>query len=219
MKSTKDRFLGPSYLRPEELTKLLACEAVPLKCREAYALSVYLCLRSLELVALKWADVALEDGGGAGGAASIRVRGGVRSRRIVPISPKVLPLLHAMHAGRPSEDESVMGAGSSGERSSWTPRLRKHLVFSHARKSLCAGTDDETPVAFHWLRRTGAHLLTESGAPHDAIARLLGVKAFRLEQRTAPIRTDLSWWDAFPPIPECLVRASRTARSNGLAYA
>lgn len=93
------------WLYPDEFSRLMACDAVPLEAKRLYAIAVYLFARGGELKALRWEDVDTDRG-----IVTIRIsfdresgeakqtKTGNKGIRKFAIEPTLLPLLRAMRA-------------------------------------------------------------------------------------------------------------------------
>lgn len=181
------------WLYPSELSKLLACDSVPLEWRELYCVAAYIFARPAELAELRWRDCDLATGHvhisraidwQSEEAKEPKTRNGVRT---VPIPATLLPLLERMRVGA-SDDALVVPAMLKAGKRDAASILRKHLALAGVNHPRLF-RDDETfmPVGFRSFRDSGITWLAIEGvalakmqrrAGHDHISTTLGyVKA------------------------------------------
>jgi integrase len=155
------------WLYPSEVTKLLACQDVPIRWRRLYALSVYLYTRPEELAALECEDVNLEHGYVFIHRA-VDLRTGeikptkTKRTRKVPIKPALVPLLSqfvAAYRTGPiirSEAENREIEHGLPPVEDLAATLRAHLLRAGVpRTDLHAKTTTTKRMTFYDLRATG----------------------------------------------------------------
>jgi integrase len=156
------------FLRPDEIVKLLGCEAVPIDRRHAYAVAIYTALRQGELRALRVGDVDLD-------AMQITVvrqlKNGVEKNRtkterarIVHVEPNLVPLLRVLMNDRKPTDRLL----SVGAHNRCASHLRDDLVLADCkREALHVPKSDpmRAHMKFHNLRDTClTHMAVRRGA-------------------------------------------------------
>lgn len=165
------------YLYPSEFLLLWACEKVPLRFREMYAILVYTYMRVGELEALELTDVDLEHHTISITKAVDRKTGKVKSTksgdtRTIPIEPHLLPLLRR-----------VMARGKQGKRGAfWLPpaedrasMLRLHLQMAGVKRpALFVSNKWSKHITAHDLRATGITWAAVRGDEHLKIMQRAG---------------------------------------------
>jgi integrase len=159
------------FLRPDEVMKLLACEAVPLERRHVYALAIYTAMRQGELRALQVRDVDLESmqitvvRQVKNGKEKDRTKTG--RARIVQIEPHLVPLLEMLIAGKQPTDR-VLWVGAHNRCASY---LREDLLTAGCTRG-ALHVDKKDPMRarmkFHNLRDTClTHMAVRRDPPQD----------------------------------------------------
>jgi integrase len=212
------------YLYPAEFAKLMACDAVPVDWRRAFAVTTYLFLRAGEANALTWDEVDLDH-------ATVHVHRSVNRRtgdlsstkseaaRRVPIDAALMPLLRAMHTE----------AGGSGRvlATKVTDRklsrqLRRCLRLSGVTRADLFDDDEAArttrkAITFHDLRATG---ITWSAVREDApltIMQRAGHRSFSTTQGYIREAENLraGFGEPFPPLPAAVIGAVPEAVYTG----
>jgi len=205
------------WLYPAEVAALLACEDVPTRWREIYALSIYLYLRPGELAALEWNDVDLEHGivhvHQALDLSAGRLKGtktGVT--RKVPIHPSLKPLLERMRRDKgrvlESEHPNRKAEGGLPPVEDLAASLRDHLTRAGVKR---AELHEDRPttkrITFYDLRSTGITWEVLAGTEPLRVQQRAGHKDFSTTQgyiRTAE-ELGASVGDPFPPLPPAIL--------------
>ncbi len=210
------------HLYPSELLTLVACEAVPLVRRQAYAIGVYLYLRPAELEALAWDDLDLARGqvtirrsiereSGKGKAPKAGV-----ARHPQDVEPALLPLLRAMH----HDGAAGPVVGRLGDERELAEQLRRDLLTAGVPRHELHFASNEPPrewMRMHDLRTTGVTWMAVRGgdpmtimarAGHHDIETTLGYVS-----QAALVRG--GYGDAFPTLPEVLIQSSLESSSRG----
>lgn len=204
------------FLYPNELLRVLGCDAIDVRVRQVYAVGVYLYPRAGELEALHCEDVDLlhhtvhihrarhESG-------EIRETKGNRPRRVA-IHRELVPVLARL----------VALAGGRGlvwpEWPLWTDaacELRRHLTRAGVdRQELHDGAVTTKPMTFHDLRATGITWEAVAGTDALRIQQRAGHSSLSTTQvylRLAEAVGIEGFGAPFPPVPESLWRAPRPA--------
>lgn len=159
------------FLRPDEITKLLSCDAVPLERRHVYAVALYTAMRQGELRALRVCDVDFD-------AMQITVarqmKNGVEKERtktgrarLVQIETNLVSLLRTLMMGKEAEDRllHVMAHNRCAS------HLREDLVAAGCtREALHVPKSDPMRIhmKFHNLRDTClTHMAVRRDSPQD----------------------------------------------------
>ena len=201
-----------TFIYPAEATTLLACNRVPRRWREVYALAGYTYLRPGELLALRWTDIDLAHG-------LIRVarawdylrceekppktRAGSRN---VPIPPALRPLLERMEG---SPDARVVPLLGQATRGSVPDIFRAHLRLAGVvRPALHTSTMTSARVTFRSWRDSGITWLALAGVEVARIARRAGHEDIRMTMRYVKQVEDLvgDLGEPFAPLPRQLAR-------------
>jgi integrase len=197
------------WLRPAEVSALLASDKVPLRWRQMYAILAYAYLRPSELKALDWSDVDLLAGtlhvtkAWDHERARIKAPKSEAGVRYVPIEPTLLPLLKALH-------EAAGGKGAvfvMPPIEAWAVTFRKHLERAGIdRAELFQDTATQKRIRMYDLRASGLtwRALRQDYAP--AIHEAAGHEDFdtTLEYvRTAQLFVGRVG-EPFPPLPDSL---------------
>jgi integrase len=168
------------WLYPHEWSRLATCEAVPIECRQVYAIALYSGLRPGELRALTWADIDHD-------ARTISISKSfdketkktkppktARGQRQVLIHEHLAPLLEAMAKGEESF-ALVVPELLAGNEHRFAQRFRGHLRMAGVtRARLLADNDTEEPIDFRSLRDSYATWLALDGTPDKVIQRRMG---------------------------------------------
>jgi len=207
------------YLYPDELLQLVACEAIPLEERRAYAVTVYLYPRAGEVEALFWEDLDLEHGSALVHRAvdpdSGEIRGtkGKATRRL-EIEPQLLPLLRAMRDERP---DAVMLFDPWPLHRYRAGQLRKNLKAAGVKRAeLFAGDATRKQLTFHDLRATGTTWAAIRGDEPLKIMHRAGHKDLATTMGYVREAENLraGFGQVFPPLPACLVSPSAAQRTS-----
>jgi integrase len=213
-----------TFVYPTEFTKLLACEAVPLRWHQAYAVAAYTYLRPEELEALTWNDIDFV-GGTVNVSKAVDARTGepkplpktANAVRSVPIEATLMPLLKAMHGARAKDDEPILPIlGEVGD------KFRAKLFRDHLRAAdvtrprLFADTLTLRPVDFRSLRDTGITWLALSGLSLHAMQRRVGHEDIKQTNGYVKMAEDLSGsiGASFPPISSAILDSSKLRLSD-----
>lgn len=147
------------WLYPDEITKLLACEKVPLRWRRLYALLTYLYIRPSELRVLEWSDVNLAIGtvhvtkawdSQRNVVKPPKTRAGVRH---VPIELALRPLLDVLKAETGGKGRVVPSMPPDED---WAATFRVHLARAEiTRPELFMDSATHKQVRLYDLRATG----------------------------------------------------------------
>ncbi len=179
------------WIYPDEFTCLLACEEVPLRWRELYALQAYLFLRPGELAALDWDAVHLEHGY-VGVHQSLDLETGevktpkTKAGRKVPIPLALRPLLDRLRERHGGEGRVVQTDDARREAAHGFPptdslaaTLRKHLKRAGVdRHDLHERTPTTKPVTFYDLRACGITWMALDGVEPLRMMQRAGHSAF-----------------------------------------
>jgi integrase len=217
----KDDSKNRTFFYPVEVTKLLACDAVPLHFRQLYAIALYTYFRPGEIASLTWASVAFETQSisvsdtrdwttGKNKAPKTR-----KGRRTIRIKEHLLPLLQAMK-GLPAEQ--VWPAFEQWDADMGGVTVRSHLVLAGVtRAALHEGTRESVRADLRTFRTTGV-----------TFEAMLGTDAKTIERRTghaSGVSTDVYIRAAedvglgeigvpFGPLPEALISATLLATKS-----
>lgn len=202
------------YLYPSEFTSLVSCEAVPLRWRQIYSLSVYLATRAGELEVLRWDDVDLEHrvvfvhkaidrrAKGAEKGKTKSTKTGVTRR--VSIEPELAPLLVAMRGEATQGTELVVKVPPVEDLAAC---LREHLGRAGVtRAELFANDAARKNMTFHDLRATGLTWMAVRGDAPLSIQDRAGHMSFATTQgyiREAGAMR-VGFGEVFPPLPPTL---------------
>jgi len=165
------------WLYPDEAIALLSCDAVPIRWRELYALSIYLYPRPGELAALEWSDVHLDQGFVHIHQALNLRTGETKSTktghtRKVPIPDALYPLLERMRGtGRVIKHSHANKSAEHGfpPLEDLADTLRGHLLRAGVdRVDLHERRPTTKRVTFYDLRATG--ITWEALAKTDPLA-------------------------------------------------
>jgi integrase len=199
-----------SYLYPEELSQLMACEQVPRAWRRAVALSVYLFTRRGELEALDWGDVDVERGIVHVHKAVDHETGEIKSTktgetRRFAIEVALLPLLRAMHAESGGKGRVIPALPYE---SNFARELRSALGRAGVeRPELFASDETRKPLTFHDLRATGLTWMAVRADDPLKIMQRAGHTDFRTTQlyirEAEALRAGFG--EPFPSLPSCLL--------------
>lgn len=198
------------YLYPSEFLRLVECEALPLACRRAWAMTVYLWQRAGEAEALHWEDVDLEHGvvhvhrALRAETGLITETKGKKARRF-EIEPELMPLLRAMRAERPRDRLVFEPWPLHKDRSR---QLRAALrTAGVARADLFASDATRKHITFHDLRATGTTWAAARGDAPLAIMDRAGHEDFETTQIYVREVRNLSrvFGTVFPPLPQALL--------------
>jgi integrase len=211
-----------TFIYPVELTRLLACEKVPVKWRVTYCIATYLYLRPEELKALLWSDIDFD-------ARTVNISKSmdwwtgapkpqpktVAAVRDVPIEETLFPLLRAAYDARESDVAFVTPALQKWSHSGKAEQLRRHLRLAGAtRPRLFARTPTLLPVNFRSTRCTGITWLAlkrrkdgERELPIETMMRRCGHLNFKTTNGYVKMAEDPSGaiGDPFPPVPQALL--------------
>lgn len=210
-----------TFLFPNEVTRLLECEAVPLEWRRAYAVAVWTYVRPEELEALTWADVDF-DAGTVSVSKAIDARTGkakpmpktANAVREVPIEPTLRPLLVAMHAERASDRAPVLPVLRELNDKFRAKLLREHLELAGVkRERLRADTLTLMRVNFRSCRDTGVTWLALAGVSLAAAQRRAGHQDVSQTLAYVKLAEDLSGaiGEPFPALPAGLLESPRNS--------
>jgi integrase len=209
-----DRGARPTkqFLFPNEATRLLTCEEVPVIWREYYAVALYTGLRAGELRALERADVDLEHGvihvkrAVDRATQAIKDTKGKRARP-VPIESEIAPLIEALVARAKNDQDRIV----------WTPpderratTLRQHLKLAgvkrhelhHAergRSMHITAHDLRSSTITWWAVRGDDVLKVQRRAGHEDL------ETTQLYVRLAEAIDPRAFGTPFPPLPRELV--------------
>lgn len=214
---TPDR--AKTFLRPDEVLRLLSCERIPLDRRHAYAVAIYTALRQGELRALRVRDVDLD-------AMQITVaktiKNGVEKQRtktgrlrVVQIEPNLVPLLRVLMSGK-EENERLLQVRAHNRCAIF---LRADLVLAGCTRE-ALHTDDEMRqhLTFHNLRDTClTHMAVRRDAPQDVQWRAGHTTAAMTEKYIAEARyqAGANFGTPLGPLPSCLLVPSRDEDGRG----
>lgn len=200
------------FLRPDEIVKLLSCEAVALERRYVYAVAIYTAMRQGEIRGLRVGDVDLE-------AMQITVQRQLKSgrekartksgkARIVQIEPNLVPLLRLLIEGKGPQDR-LLWVGAHNRCASY---LREDLLTAGCtREALHVAKDDpqRARMKFHNLRDTcGTHMAVRRDPPQDVQWRLGHATPAMTEAYIANARYEAgaNFGEPLPPLPAELLR-------------
>jgi len=201
-----DRGLGKSkpILYPDEATRLLACELVPLDRRHVYAVAIYTAARSNELAAISASSLDL-----AHGVITIAVQRDRKTdddvstktkfQRSFPIEWELLPLVALLARARPSG--RILDLPVDEERAKF---LRADLLTAGVhRAALHEGTKTALPIWLHHLRDTGLTWCCVRGDDPMRIQSRAGHTNFTTTQKYIATARNLppDFGDPFPPLP------------------
>lgn len=192
------------YLYPSEFVRLMACSAIPVSWRRAYAVAVYTYARAGELEALRRADVDLVHGSVRVHRQSDRRTGEAiatktKATRVVPIEPTLRPLMEAI--ARSADDGRLV---KLAPRDSGAAFLRKHLRAAGLdREELYADDETRAPITFHDLRATGITWRAVRGDDPLKIQRSAGHSSFTTTERYIREAENVraGFGDVFPALP------------------
>ena len=200
-----------NYLYPNEFLKLAACEAVPLRARRVYALSIYLYVRAGELEALGLEDVDHGRGTVHVHRSIDRARRcekstkGKQARRF-SVEAEILPLLRVLCPQALAAGAKRLTAMGAVEDLSTT--FRDHLRAAGVdRAELFADDKTRKHITFHDLRATGLTWMAVRGDDPLKIKFRAGHSDFKTTEiyiREAEQVKD-GFGVVFPALPACLL--------------
>ncbi len=193
-----------AWLRPTEVTAVLACPDVALELRRAIALNVYLYVRPGELRALGRQDFDLE-AGGCSVHRSIRRDGTEKGTktdapRTVPIEPTLLPLVAALCEAADADGPLVELPSDTALADVLRAALRTAGV---TRPELFTSTRTRKQITWYDLRATGITWRAIRGDNPMAIMEQAGHEDFKTTTQNY-IRTASALGaklEVFPPLP------------------
>jgi integrase/recombinase XerD len=160
-----------TYLADPELTALItACgqdTATGRRDRVMIHLAAQTGLRAAELLTLRTSDLHLD------GGAHVSCQGKGRKKRITPLTPDTVQILHSWLPGRPAPGSATLFTTSTGtplSRDAFADRLAKHAATA-ANHCPSLASKKITP---HVLRHTAAMRLLHAGVDIAVIALWLG---------------------------------------------
>ena len=205
------------YLYPDELLRLVSCEAIDLAARRAYAVTVYLYPRAGEVEALYWEDLDLEHGSVLIHRAvdpdtgEIRETKGKATRRF-EVERELRPLLEAMRAEAPG---AVMLFDPWPLHHYRAEQLRVNLRLAGVKRAeLFAGDATRKQLTFHDLRATGTTWAAIRGDEPLRIMHRAGHKDLTTTMGYVREAENLraGFGTVFPPLPSSLLRAPRMSQ-------
>lgn len=206
------------FLYPNEMSKLLACDEVPVRWRRVFALSTYLLVRAAELEALGWDDVDLERG-------VVHVHRSLRrysreekttktgDTRRFAIEPTLLPLLRALReecGGR----GRVLGETRMPNKFELSKAVRLYLAVAGVeRDELFINDATRKWITFHDLRATGITWMAVRGDDPLKIKQRAGHASLSTTEGYIRLAEELSeeFGTVFPELPRSLVTAFEPA--------
>jgi integrase len=223
------------WLYPSEASQLLACDAVPLRWRELYALMIYLYARPGELAELRCDDVNLEQGYvSITRALEFRenviepTKNGVTRR--VPIVATLIPLLRILLARVGGTGLLVQNKHPNKKVGHGFPPLealsgtfRKHLKRAGViRPELFADTQTSKNIRFYDLRATGITWEVFAGTDHVLIQRRAGHVEFETTNGYIRQAVDVGLPPGepppFAPLPDRLLESSLNRLQKPLKF-
>jgi len=200
------------FLFPSEYLALVSSDAVPVRWRRLVVLSTCLYLRVAELEALRWDDVAMEQGMIHVHRAIDRVRGVDKSTktggsRRFRIEPSVLPLLGRLHRESQGSGRVVRSLGPI-DRFTLARDLRKYLALAGVqREELFADDVARSRITFHDLRATGITWMAVRGDDPLKIRQRAGHRSLATSERYIRVAEELrpGFGVVFPPVPDEIV--------------
>lgn len=219
---------GKQWLFPDEASRLLACDEVPMRWRRLYALSVYLYLRPGELAALEWADVHVDRGFVYIHQALDLRTGKVKSTktgvtRRVPIALSLRPLLLTMKAesgsGRVVQHQHANKEATHGmpPLEDLAATLRDHLGRAGVTRSdLFEDRPTTKRVTFYDLRATGITWEALAGTELLTIMQRAGHEESKttLGYVREADAVGLGAGAPFPPLPASMITATDSGHSR-----
>ena len=206
------------YPYPSEALAVFACEEIPLAWRELHVLSVYTYARPGELRVLTWDDVDLAD-------QKIHVTKAwdyegekekatkTEETRSIPIEPNLLPLLAVMHK-RTGGKGLVVPALSTADDNKLAIIMRKHFELAGCvRGRLTVRNTRELRLRFRSWRDAGCTWAIVRGDDVVKVQRRAGHKliATTMKYVVEAENTGATFGTPFPPLPACLLDASKRA--------
>lgn len=208
------------FLYPSEISKVLACEEVPLRWRRVIALSTYLLTRAAELEALGWEDIDLERG-------VVHVHRSLRrysreekttktgDTRRFAIEPALMPLLRVLHdecGGR----GRILGSAKMPNKFELSKGLRLYLAVAEIeREELFINDATRKWITFHDLRATGITWMAVRGDDPLKIKQRAGHASLSTTEAYIRLAEELrtEFGAVFPPLPSSILapRARDTA--------
>ncbi len=216
------------WIYPDEFAALLACDEVPMRWRELYALQAYLFLRPGELAALDWEAVHL-DHGYVSVHQSLDLETGevktpkTKAGRKVPIPLALRPLLDRLcerHDGEgrvvQTDDERREAPHGFPPTDSLASTLRKHLKRAGVdRHDLHERTPTTKPVTFYDLRACGITWMALDGVEPLKMMQRAGHSTFSTTlgyvREAEVVGVDVG--QPFGPLPGALLGRESPGRS------
>ncbi len=210
----KTREREKTFLYPVEVSRLLACSAVPREWREVYAIATYTYVRPEELEALTWGDIDLE-------ANVVHVSKAIDSRsgevkqpktptavRAVPIEARLRPLLVGLKPAPFDRTLPLLPVLRKVNDKHRAKLLREHLAIAGVdRVRLLEDTPTLRPIDFRSCRDSGLTWLILARVELAAAQRRAGHTEIKQTLAYCKLAEDLSGrvGEPFPPLPPSLI--------------